>query len=72
MGMLSRMGEIVMQLSDPKPTIPERVLTLWGERSEHLDRQRIQRLWKCESCDYAFETRIAFPLHRSARTSDAD
>ncbi len=77
MGMLSRMGEIVMQLSDPKPTYRSECLrcgeTLFlPERSEHLDRQRIQRLWKCESCDYAFETRIAFPLHRSARTSDAD
>src|SRR5207249_1652973 len=66
-----------MQLSDPKPTYRSECLrcgeTLFlPERSEHLDRQRIQRLWKCESCDYAFETRIAFPLHRSARTSDAD
>src|SRR5438034_9725612 len=70
------MDELVMQLSDPKPPYRSECLrcgetVFLTEQSVHLVRQRIQSLWKCESCDYAFETRVAFRLHRSARASAA-
>ena len=30
------------------------------EWSEHLDRSSIRHLWKCEACDYAFETTVVY------------
>jgi hypothetical protein len=30
------------------------------EWSEYLDAGRVRHLWRCEACDYAFETTIRF------------
>jgi transcription elongation factor Elf1 len=54
-----------MECSEPKPPYLSECLRcgetmLLSERSVHLDRHPMRRLWKCESCDYEFETRVAF------------
>ena len=30
------------------------------EWSEHVDRRCVRHLWKCEGCDYAFETTVSY------------
>ena len=30
------------------------------EWSEYLDSRRVRHLWRCEECDYSFETTIRF------------
>jgi transcription elongation factor Elf1 len=54
-----------MECSEPKPPYLSECLRcgetmLLSERSVHLDWHPMRRLWKCESCDYEFETRVAF------------
>ena len=30
------------------------------EWSEYLDQNSVRHLWKCETCDYAFETTVSY------------
>lgn len=29
--------------------------------SEYIHERRVRHLWKCEPCDYSFETTVSFP-----------
>jgi hypothetical protein len=36
------------------------------EWSEYVDEYRLRHLWKCEGCDYAFETIVSFARAEAA------
>ena len=36
------------------------------EWSEYVDENRVRHLWKCEACDYAFETLVYYETEAAA------
>jgi hypothetical protein len=39
------------------------------EWSEYLDENGVRHLWKCDACDYAFETTVSYATSAVAKTA---